>query len=203
MTTVRPEAEGTVLAGQLPVNPGTRSFEVNGAKDGSAARPEACAADACEEAAPEPVQDPASSSGTMLAASHRHRRRPVRGADNVPHLYRASGGSDWQATVPRRACRTDRFRPDEVKRAQAGATAGGPRNALRMPRAAPACGQDRGGQAGGQLEQRGGAGLAGPPRRATSRQPRTGTPASPTRRDAARRSGNGTEPTRPAASIPS
>jgi hypothetical protein len=86
MTTVRPEAEGTVLAGQLPVKPGTRSFDVNGAKDGSAARAEACAAEACEEAAPEPVQDPTSSSGTVLAASHRRRRRPVRGADNVPHL---------------------------------------------------------------------------------------------------------------------
>ena len=86
MTTVRSEAEGTVLAGQLPVKPGTRSFDVNGAEGGSAARAGACAAEVCEEAAPEPVQDPTSSSGTVLAASHRRRRCPVRGADNVPHL---------------------------------------------------------------------------------------------------------------------
>src|ERR1700752_2538443 len=86
MTTVRPAAEGTGLAGQLPVKLGTRSFDVNGAKDGSAARAEACAAEACEETAPEPVQDATSSTGTVLAASHRRRRGPFRGADNVPHL---------------------------------------------------------------------------------------------------------------------
>ena len=191
MTTVRPEGEGTVLAGQLPVNPGTRSLEVNGAKDGSAACPEACAADACEDGAPEPVQDPASSSGTMLAASHRRRRRLVRGAGNVPHLYRASSGSDWQATVPRRSCRTDRFRPDEVSTRKPARRRAARECAEDAARAAPACGQDRGGQAGGGLEQRGGAGLAGAPRRAAIRQPRAGMPASPTWRDAAGDPGTG------------
>jgi hypothetical protein len=68
MTTVRPEASGTVLAGQLPVKLGIDSFDVN-AKDGGAA---------CEEA----VQDATSSSGTV-AAAHRRRRRAVRGGDIV------------------------------------------------------------------------------------------------------------------------
>jgi hypothetical protein len=37
MTTVGPEDRGAVVAGQLPVKAGTRSLDVNGAKDGSGA----------------------------------------------------------------------------------------------------------------------------------------------------------------------
>src|ERR1700722_589564 len=91
MTTVRPEAEGTVAAGQPPVKLGTRSFDENapvgGVAAGEAGAAEGPAAEAPEEAAPEeapePVQDASRSSGTVMAAAHRRRRRPVRGVDIV------------------------------------------------------------------------------------------------------------------------
>jgi hypothetical protein len=69
MTTVRPGALVTVLAGQRPVKLGIGSFDMN-AKDGGAA---------CEEA----VQDATSSSDTVAAAARRRRRRAVRGGDIV------------------------------------------------------------------------------------------------------------------------
>jgi hypothetical protein len=93
MTTVLPEAEEAVVAGQLPVKLGMRSLDVN-APGGSVAGVEAVAggAEACEpmggagageDSAPEPVQDATRSSGSVMTAVHRRRRHPVRGVNIV------------------------------------------------------------------------------------------------------------------------
>jgi hypothetical protein len=95
MTTVRPEAAGTVAAGQVPVKLGMRSLEVNapgGSVVGVAAGvvvgvpagvAEGPGAEALGEAGPGPVHDATRSSGTVMPTAHRRRRRPVRGVDIV------------------------------------------------------------------------------------------------------------------------
>src|ERR1700689_3703904 len=98
MTTVCPEDRGAAVDGQLPVKPGTRSFDVNGANGASEACAGARAAGARGAAAPGPVQDAASSSGTRLTASHGRHRGAVRGQDDMAHLQRAHGRSGSEAT---------------------------------------------------------------------------------------------------------
>src|ERR1700678_255895 len=98
MTTVCPEDRGAAVDGQLPVKPGTRSFDVNGANGASEACAGARAAGAREAAAPGPGREAASSSGTRLTASHGRHRGAVRGQDDMPHLQRAHGRSGSEAT---------------------------------------------------------------------------------------------------------